>query len=406
MQPDPQLWKYISATEFSTPVPPVSDAARGGVQRLWTVLKGVFGRKESHSKHGDEEWCRPSAELLKTLKPQPDWSMAAALLALELGDLWLESAQVDRPFRVLIGPPGCGVDELLRALARQLSATILEAPDLNFLLTSEECEVDLKDMDKFDDSIIVIPNLERWYFRHEQGLAPVKRLLDNVAQSGRRALIGCDSWAWEFLQHAIAIESLCGTPQAVAPFDAQRLDDFFRSSLNLQAFEFFPTGDEQLVFPDIEGSDTEETPTSQPSLMLKSLAATARGNLGVALALWHELLRLPVNRRAGETAEPLNNPLQTIWVLSSIKDISPEFPASFDVQHRLVLHTVLLHGGLSRALLFKLLPLHESDVRRCTHALAEAGILEEREGRVAVKLTAYPAVRQDLHNEGFLTDTF
>lgn len=44
------------------------------------------------------------------------------------------------------------------------------------------------------DDVLVVPELERWFLRHEDGLTLVRRLLDLIDSSDRRIIVGCSTW--------------------------------------------------------------------------------------------------------------------------------------------------------------------------------------------------------------------
>ena len=51
----------------------------------------------------------------------------------------------------------------------------------------------------------VLPELERCFLRHAAGLSLVRKVLERAASGHLAAgLIGCDSWAWAYLQRAAA----------------------------------------------------------------------------------------------------------------------------------------------------------------------------------------------------------
>ncbi len=225
--------------------------------------------------------------------------------------------------------------------------------------------------------------------------------------SRRRVLLGCDSWAWAFLQKAIGIEGLLGSPLTLAPFDAPRLDAWFRDSYDSRNIEFRQRRNDAPVFveqaADSESHSEEREP--ETSLLIKSLAARARGNLGVAHALWRSSLRICDPESVGD--EPaMESSRQTLWVVSPSDLKLPKLANGADKLHRFILHAILLHAGLSVATLDTLLPFSREDICRRIRELRAAGFVNEQNGLFRVSLAAYPQVRQDLCGEGFLVDAF
>lgn len=406
MQDDTRLWTYLAVAEYNVPSPPVSHAARWGARRLWRWARGLVANTKDASNDKTFDVDRPSAELLHSLTTEPDWSEAARRLDHSLGDDWFNNRRPTRLVRACVGAPGCNISGILQRLAQQRGLSVLAPPPPESLLNSTGLNAsDRQSPSESADAILVIPNLERWFLRHENGLTALRALIEQLASGGQRALIGCDSWAWSFLQRAVGIEGLLGQPQSLAPFDACRLDLWFRSSLKLQTFEFRERDGNQEVFPDLAPADDEtgDAPKRERSALMTSLAARARGNLGVALAVWRECLR---TREKDDDREAPPAGSRVLWVVSPDELSLPEIPANADRMHRFLLHSILVHGGLPLSAIYGLMPFSREDVRGRIGELQNAGVIEQRDERLQVSLAAYPAVRRDLHGEGFLTDAF
>ncbi len=143
----------------------------------------------------------------------------------------------------------------------------------------------------------------------------------------------------------------------------------------------------------------------ETSLLIKSLAARARGNLGVAHALWRSSLRICDPESDGD--EPtMESSRSTLWVVSPSDLELPKLANGRGPLHRFILHGILLHAGLSVATLDTLLPFSREDICRRMSELRTAGFVHEQNGLFQVLLAAYPEVRQDLCGEGFLVDAF
>jgi hypothetical protein len=182
------------------------------------------------------------------------------------------------------------------------------------------------------------------------------------------------------------------------------LDQWFRSSYDLDQTEFRQSRDDKPVFPprpEQSRSDKQE-PRAETSDLVKGLAARARGNLGVALALWSSSLRT----RDDNSAESKPASRRAYWVASLAELELPKLTTDLDQLHRFVLHAILLHGGLSLSMLATLLPFSREDISRRVSELRTAGVLHEQNDTLRVTLLAYPEVRQDLVGEGFLADAF
>ena len=226
------LWDLVSASDFEVPGTPAKEAARGHSRRLWRWLLGEVLQRPKQVEAGESTRLRNcSADELDTTSPEIDWNEAARLLSADLKERLKTSSTEGSSLLVLVAPPGSGVPDVLEAVAREQQLTILAAPPASELLGDEDAHQRfLQSLNARNNQTLVVPRLERFFLRHEAGLALVQTLVERL-MSRHRVLLGCDSWAWAFLQHAIGIEDLLGSPLTLAPFNAPRLDAWFRSYL-------------------------------------------------------------------------------------------------------------------------------------------------------------------------------
>lgn len=403
MEDASQIWNCIPVSDFEVPSPPASDAARGAAVRLWKSLQNMFSQPNRKAASEQPQWDRPPLDLVKSISPDPDWNHPAIQLANALEVDWFENRQPARLIYAFVAAPGVDIAETLQRIAQQRRLSVLAAPSPASLFKASRSETStLNAVDASNDEILAFPHLEQWYLRHEDGLTMVRELLERLIILRKRVLLGCDSWAWAFLQQTIGIEDMLGEPQTLAAFDAKRLDGWFRSTFDFQGHEFRQSGNNELVFPDLLNADNKEL---ESSTAISSLAAKARGNPGVALALWRAGLRT-CDADGDASAPPSSAAKSVIWVATPSDLAPPELQVDVDQVHRFVLHAILLHGGLSQSSLDAILPFSRDDIQRRVSALRRAGVLDEQDERLRVTLTAYPLVRRDLESEGFLTDAF
>ena len=277
-----------------------------------------------------------------------------------------------------------------------------------------------------DAPLLVIPRLESWFLRRRNGLLAVRALLAELQQSERRCLIGCNSWAWAFLVRAAGAALVLPSPRTFAPFDARRLQAWF-SELATQtqsgrvAFRLASSGADVLETKD-DGALANN--------YLEELAARSHGIPWVAWHLWRNALRTGIDaieaQKANEDANAdgrkadrhkvaqANAKVQaeaeagkalpngnhgderTFWI-TGVPD--PDLPHHHDDNALLVLHALLIHGALVREELFSVLP--DATAAEVLPALLRAGFIEQREGRLAVLPSAYPALRRMLLADGF-----
>jgi hypothetical protein len=301
----------------------------------------------------------------------------------------------------VIGPPGSGISNAIQKLAERRNLNALSPPRPESII--EDIDVHkplLASLEESYDPIQVIPRLERFYLRHEHGLTLIRTMIEKLV-SGQRILIGCDSWAWAFLQRATGIENILGTPMTFASFDSQRLDGWLRLRCDLEETEILQVRDDKPVFASSPSDGAKDSENSSPktSLLIRRLAARSRGNLGVAAALWNSSLRY--DSESGQMSR------RTIWVESPDNlELPKPMPDCSQDSRRFVLHTILLHGGLPFAILAKLLPFSHDTIRRQVIELQRTGVIGVQNGLLQVSQTCYPDVRNELNKEGFLVDDF
>ncbi len=409
MEESESIWSYIPIADFDAPTPPATDAARGKLRRAWKFVQRTLHRSKPSAAKETLHQDRPVDHLLESVSPPPDWTHAANQLADTLGEDWFRPKQSRRRIQPLVGPPGCDVSAVLQQLAQHKQLRTLAAPALHSLLeTPSDDQWAAKVLEESNREILVIPHLEDWYLRHEQGLMHLRLLLQQLLASQNRVLIGCDSWAWAFLQHAIGIESVLGPPLTLAPLDAGRLDRWFRSTLPLSQYAFRQSGNEQPIFPELPDAgrkkrgDKSVRQVEIPDF-LYDLAVKSRGNPGVAQATWNASLRTRDPR--SETSPTVSaESSHAFWLVSPNELTPPQLPLNGDRVHLFILHALLLHGGLSLSSLLMVLPFSRDEIQRRISELCGASILEEQDEELRVTLLAYPIVRRDLQSEGFLTD--
>ncbi|EMI22953.1 hypothetical protein RMSM_00120 [Rhodopirellula maiorica SM1] len=408
MEEPESTWTFIPAADFTVPIPPATDAARGTLRRTWQLLYSAMRRSNPQASSTSTDWDCPANSLLQTVSPTPDWMHVADAFTAAIGRTWFDLASSTHPIHTVIGPPGCDLSKMLLRLAQQHQLRTLTAPAPESLLeplTDDLFCADTEDVS--EQEILVVPQLERWYLRHEDGLHRLRALLEHLTSTRSRVLIGCDSWAWAFLQHAVGIEDRIGSPLTLSPLDAKRLTHWFRRTLPLDQYEFMHPGNNP-VFPTRDdtkqGNGCDKDPqTNETSDFFTSLSVKSRGNPGVAQAIWNTLLR---TRNAKNDMSPsTSHPEKTsLWVVSPDELATPQLPLNNDRVHRFIVHAILLHGGLSRRSLATVLPFSPDEIHRRVSELCRAHILVEQNDELQVNLIAYPIVRRELQSEGFLTD--
>ena len=390
------VWRFAPLADYRPPFPPVSSAAG----RTWSSLTRLFGGSgdKAQSPAVDRDQLIALApEQLKRLSPAPDWAAAAQVLDRALGDWWRQD-RPERPVRFLVGPPFSGQAKMVHRWGTALGATVITEP------TSEQIlGADYRWLEDWPDTapLWVLPRMERCFLRHAGGLSLVRRLLDR-AQGGTLGcgLIGCDSWAWAFLEYAWPV----GRPDALAvqAFDGEGLARLLAALATPRAgerirFRNARSGDDLLAAPFAEGDPVRSE--------IAQLAAHCRGNAGLAASLWRRrLCAAPEGGEAADAATAGDNPTEVVYVAENIPEVRPA--AHCGEEDVLLLHALLLHNGLAEALLADLLPLPASRTAAGLRRLQQAGLAERHDGRWQVAAPAYVPVRDLLASRDYLCDAF
>jgi hypothetical protein len=161
------------------------------------------------------------------------------------------------------------------------------------------------------------------------------------------------------------------------------------------------------VLPEPEALASGEVEISRE---IGQLAAHCRGNPGVAWAYWRKRLRAePESDAADRGEEPAQGAregpqVENLWVTDALEDPVPPAERADDLV--LILHTLLLHGGLDAPLLTELLPLPPGQIASLLARLEALGMVESQGEHWRVAALGYATAREMLRERGFLVDPF
>ena len=382
---------FVPLTAYVPPSSPVVRLA----QRLLRRGRRILRRDEERAVE-DDRLKQASRETIDDYTASPDCSLLAVELDATLGD-WAEATGdvvAGDALRLVVIPPG-DVEALLETWATRHGHAILEPPRFEQLVARETLELPPLD----GDGVLVVPRLEKWFVRHRHGLALARALLAALSLGERRCVVGCNSWAWTYLRRVAEGDLLLPEPLTFAPFDATRLRHWFEELAEAE-------GTRSVVFRESRtGKDVfaRRDDGELDSDFLSGLAARSRGIPWVAWQLWQRSLR---TRRvdkddAGEQerdvdADAREDAENTLWLVEADEFV---MPVGHERAARLVLHALLLHGGLDADELARVLP--SAGASNVVLALGRAGFVERVEGRYRCAACAYPATFESLATAGF-----
>ena len=377
---------------YHAPTLPAVDA----MQALALRLRKLFKQPNDKPFISDDHLQRSTQKMLDDIVAPPACAPLLGELQATLQD-WIATPAPTSWLKTVVLPPG-DHNSLMEAWAHQQGHQLLAPPDRNALVAPASIELP----DLAGHGVLVIPRLERWFLRHRNGLTLVRALLDRLDTLNRHCVIGCNSWAWEFLDKAVGAGMVLPAGVTFQAFDAMRLHDWLSELAHADhggmRFRLSTTGGDVMEIDD-EGKLGHD--------FFVRLAARSLGIPWVAWRLWRRSLRSgsqddeeidDIEKIKNEQADIIGNE-QTLWVIA-LDEFS--LPGSDNEVALLVLHALLLHGPLTLHELRLVLPLvGQSNV---LSTLVSTGFVERMDDAYVCFPAAYPAIRSALATAGFSTD--
>ena len=328
---DENHWRLIPAEQFSCPAPPTVTRFQQGWRRVLRIL----GLKNADDIANDDNIELPDYQ---------DFERAPAVSALNTHfEDWMADGRQEVNF--LLDPPFSGTADIARDWTWQQGWALLTPPDRSQLraVAVEEWW----QQQQPHGVPWLIDDLARYLLRSADGLRFIRVLLPRLLHGDfGQGLVVCDSWTFAFLRRAW-------------PLSLPRV------------YCFSPAESDLLRQVGIKGSE----------LQLGRLAGQARGNVGMALALWS--CRLNEERQL------------------------PSLPLEVDEGTAFILYTLLLHRGLSGEELQQVLPVMAPDELNVQLLrLEQFCVVERNKAHWRLSVYGYLAVRDFLGGRDYLLDDF
>lgn len=396
------LMQYVPIADYQRPAAPITHNAREHLASFRRLFQRRKEEQEAPLKVKENLAAVPPY-LLDRIAPTPDWGAFADALRVNLS-AWLTDDNPLEPVVLIVGPPNSGNKETLEVLVEQLGWRLLRPPTPEQILEADESWV--AGQGEEEKRPWVLPALEDIYLRHVEGITLVRQFLDD-ALSGKlgKGIIGCDSWAWAYISRIW--RGRIPTTLTLQSFDEKKLTTHLRMVAHV-------SGTRQLLFRQSDNGkyvlpleDVDAVP-GETSSFLQILGAHSRGIIGLALEILRgSLLTEPSENLPEEDQikEP-GLPHQTVWVIPWNQIEFPSLPGDAGIDEAFVLHTLLVHNGLSLELLTLLLPLSSHQTRETLYRLEERGVVVVVQNVWRVSALGYMAVRHFLHNNSYLVDQF
>lgn len=395
-------WTYIPLSEYSAPSAPAAEAAQKGLISLWRRL---WSRGAAEIDPVHEISQKASADSFDQLFSSPDWEAGTS----NLGALVEEGLAEGRTVQVFVGGPHRCTSEMLRDRGRARRWKVLEAPTPAEIL---EGRFQPPDFARDETTAVVIPQLAHWFLRHDNGLEVGRGLVEWICSAKQPVFVGCQSWAWCYLNKAINLGTALPEPRVLAPFDGDKLTRWFEglsphAGNARQVFREASSGKVVLEPGSSSEGDKAAARNGNRSTLLAHIAARSRGLPEISWGLWRESILRFKKEMVTDVARKtvVENEERTIWVPSwTLLDL-PEVPFAPGHLPLFLMHTLLLHAGLPADVLPLLMPFSRAEIQRTLYELQLRRMVELEMDRWRVTAAGYPSVRGSLKNEGYLVDS-
>src|SRR6056297_1202876 len=368
-------WRLLPVAEIE-PVQPAAEArARSWLRELAARLRGEPRSPVDPTPSRDRLGPLDEARLARLVPDPPLAPQRAAFDALR-----------GRTRRAIVLRPDDGGWDAVLDGASEVAAERLKPPDA---LPPGSGLPDAVRARLADPTPLHALRLERWGVRHHDGLAALRELLALLADRDGPWTADAGPWAWAWMRHVLPEARGLPSPVAPAPLDGEALGAWLG-------------GGEDLRLRGVGGPPDEAT--------FRVLAQRARGEAGVAAAMWRACLRdgaerpppdeRSVQAREDEADEESPEP-GTVWVWPP-GDLELPSLATTTRHDLLLLHAVLLHGRPTVPVLAWALDRDIAGTEVAVATLAGHGLLwREEDGRVRPAPRALPAIRGRLEAEAF-----
>ncbi|MEM8722459.1 MAG: hypothetical protein AAGE84_24735 [Cyanobacteria bacterium P01_G01_bin.39] len=244
--------------------------------------------------------------------------------------------------------------------------------------------------------VLIIPRLEWCFLRCIGGLEAIETIKDLIAGDSETFwLIGCNSWAWQYLdkvyqisaylQHSVSFPALNGTQMQkwLQPIH-EEINPVWgedREWLQIKKKELKQAKKQHLELDEV---------LKQKERYYNNLADIAQGVATIAGDLWWRSL--------------LVSESDTNVITYQIEKAKlPDLP-DLVVADRYLLYSLLMHGGMSLPQLASTMSKNQSILKARTQYLLQAGVIDKEQSILTVNPAYYPRLKTILSNNNFLVD--
>jgi len=222
--------------------------------------------------------------------------------------------------------------------------------------------------------IIIIPNLEQCFLRCIGGWEGIIWLREHIVHTPDCFwLLGCNHWSWIFLDYVCQINAYLKARVNIPNLSGEELWEWLQ--------------------PVIESFIPEEK-DDHSSFFWETLASLSEGESEVAMALWLESIQMSVDEVSQENVEEMTH----------LKLITPSLPKlrGLSAEERYVIHSLLLHGIITRSSLALSLGEKRESIQARIQVLLRDNFIQQQNGLLSVSPLYYPEIKQELSQNNFL----
>jgi len=242
--------------------------------------------------------------------------------------------------------------------------------------------------------LMVVPALDRHFLRCIQGWDSIESWQAQISRDRDRFwVLGCNHWVWVFLDRVCQISAYLEQIEFLPTLESEDLQTWLA-----------PLIEKITRHPDDPNSaDASDAPERNDDAYWQALASLSGGVGSTAAALWLRSLHLRAENLPEDPSTIAAASLTDLAKLAPqlIKPTLPGLP-DFEAFDWYLLHSLLLHGGMTHRHLAASLGETDRQIRAHVQALQNQGILQTDGNRLRVNPAHYPKLCSELANNNFL----
>lgn len=247
--------------------------------------------------------------------------------------------------------------------------------------------------------LVIIPSLEQCFVRSIGGWESIEFLRDLAIQNRHCFwVMGCNHWAWDFLDFVCQVSAYFSQIYPLPKLDSEMLENWLNPIIQTVVEQ--ESSDQ---FPGLNKKQKNTSLEDRHQAYWQSLASQSVGVSRIAANLWVQSLRTKkeiTEQKSLPSLELKKSRKDPDFTIYESRPFLPSLP-SLTGQDRYLLHSVLIHGQISRTHLALSLGEGKNQIQVQVQRLLRAGILEQSQGRLAIEPIHYAKLKNELATNNF-----